>query len=140
MAQRACLWPGLAKLANLANLWYFGRFWPVWAGYGLKPAGLRPVFCRILLKIAKNRGFRTRGDTFPSRTENSDTKSPSRPQFSDNVHMGWNKIGFIISTFLHPCIYGRISRSENHPLNRAPRDQPEKGPKPARMTRSKGHF
>ena len=34
--------------------------------------------------------------------------------------MGWAKIPYAFWTFLHPCIYGDIGRTENRPQNRAP--------------------
>lgn len=40
-------------------------------------------------------------------------------QFSGPVPMGWTKIRIIFSTFLVPCIYGDLSRTENRVPDRA---------------------
>lgn len=54
--------------------------------------------------------------------------------------MGWTKIPYAFSTFLHPCIYGEMARTENCTQNRAPWDRHEKGQKRARTTRSRDRF
>ena len=129
--QKPSKWRKSAKMAKMANFGHSGQFQP-------ETGQEMTIFADFTPKSAKMALFGPQGDTSGPRPQKPCQKHRPGHQFLEGPHMGWTEIPTVFSTFLVPCIYGVLLRTENGPRNRAPWDPSEKGQKRARMTRSEG--